>query len=690
MFGFSFLNPAFIYGLAAISLPILIHLLFKAKTRRVVFSSIQFIMASVVRKRRRLRLKEWLLLLLRAAIVACIVLAFARPFLKKGQAARYGQIRGKDVLLLIDDTCSMRFKKDGKIFFQRAIDAARATVGELRRGQRVAILSFTGSQQTEGFLPDRKTAINALEQMNATSFAAQASDALIRADELIRTQCAAPPCIFIFSDFQKTTWTGVVRASLAARFIPGAQIDIVDVGAPNLSNIAITGIPVAITVSGGTQVFVRVQNFGKQPREKLPLRAIIDGKTVSEQMIDLASDSAREFLFTLPARLSGVPFAFEIEAEEDFQIDNTRFGVLHRTEPLRALLVEETPPAEPFRRTGFFLSAALNPWKNADRASQPIIAQIVATDALTPEAIAQADVLALTDAGMLSNETLKEIVAAVRNGCGVILFGSEIFPARAWKAFFSDANTPRPIVRRGIEGETWRIDAIDKPSPLFENLPPGFIDQLKSVVFRGYLSVTAPKDASVVAWFASGDPAIITRKIGRGKAIFFTSSADNKWTDFPKRACYVPFMHAFVSWVARAKPRLAIKSALTGTMIPRKRLEDAKTIVTPRGKTSPADDAKAIALLSPGFYALITDNGKTTWIAANIDRRESDPTRLAYAEIKRLARGDDTVRKIEEDADLVALRRQQSAAPPGSERFLFLLALVLMVVELAIANRMRV
>ena len=80
MFGYSLLNPVFIFGLAAVSVPVIIHLLFKARRERVLFSSILFILASVVRKSSRIKFKELLLLLVRVAMFALIALA-----------AQYGQ-----------------------------------------------------------------------------------------------------------------------------------------------------------------------------------------------------------------------------------------------------------------------------------------------------------------------------------------------------------------------------------------------------------------------------------------------------------------------------------------------------------------------------------------------------------------------------------------------------------------------
>src|SRR2546428_772978 len=78
----SFLNPLFLFGLAAASIPILIHLFTRQRPRETRFPSLEFL-AEVNRSEiRRLKLRQWLLLLLRTPAVAALAPAMSRPALK--------------------------------------------------------------------------------------------------------------------------------------------------------------------------------------------------------------------------------------------------------------------------------------------------------------------------------------------------------------------------------------------------------------------------------------------------------------------------------------------------------------------------------------------------------------------------------------------------------------------------------
>ena len=75
----AFLNPLVLLGLAAAAIPLIIHLFNFRKPKQVDFSSLAFLRELEKRTMRRMRLKQWLLLLLRTLAIVCLVLAFARP-----------------------------------------------------------------------------------------------------------------------------------------------------------------------------------------------------------------------------------------------------------------------------------------------------------------------------------------------------------------------------------------------------------------------------------------------------------------------------------------------------------------------------------------------------------------------------------------------------------------------------------
>ncbi|MCB9465551.1 MAG: BatA domain-containing protein [Candidatus Eisenbacteria bacterium] len=102
---FDFFNIAFLGGLAAAALPILIHLFSKKKAQDVPFSSIEYLREISIKKVRRMRLRQFLLLALRVLIIASFALAMSRPIMK-GSAGSV--TRGTStVAILLDNSYSM-------------------------------------------------------------------------------------------------------------------------------------------------------------------------------------------------------------------------------------------------------------------------------------------------------------------------------------------------------------------------------------------------------------------------------------------------------------------------------------------------------------------------------------------------------------------------------------------------------
>src|SRR5260370_21848275 len=78
----AFAHPAYLWGLLAVALPILVHLFNQRRPRPLAFGAIEFVLRSQRQRARRLRLRQIILLALRCLLIAAVALALARPSLK--------------------------------------------------------------------------------------------------------------------------------------------------------------------------------------------------------------------------------------------------------------------------------------------------------------------------------------------------------------------------------------------------------------------------------------------------------------------------------------------------------------------------------------------------------------------------------------------------------------------------------
>src|SRR5512145_962818 len=133
-----FLYPAFLVGLLAASLPILIHLLNRRRLQRIQFPAVRFIVLSQKRISRSYRLRHWLLLALRTLAIVLLVLLLANPIFQTGAGlfAGGGPIA---LVVLLDNSLSMTWSGDGG-GFKQAKEAARLLISALNEGDRAAVI----------------------------------------------------------------------------------------------------------------------------------------------------------------------------------------------------------------------------------------------------------------------------------------------------------------------------------------------------------------------------------------------------------------------------------------------------------------------------------------------------------------------------------------------------------------------
>ena len=75
----AFVNLSLLLGTLLVAIPIVLHPVMRQKPKKLVFPAIRFIQKRQQTNRRSLRMRHWLLLLLRCLVIVAAALALARP-----------------------------------------------------------------------------------------------------------------------------------------------------------------------------------------------------------------------------------------------------------------------------------------------------------------------------------------------------------------------------------------------------------------------------------------------------------------------------------------------------------------------------------------------------------------------------------------------------------------------------------
>src|SRR5260221_1231246 len=125
----TFIHPLLLGGLAAVGLPIILHLLMRQKPKHVLFPAFRFLQLRAKTNQRKIRLRHLILLLLRMAVLALICLALSRPRLFSERGS-FGQSQLVAAVIVIDTTPSMDYAIAGK----SRLDEAKQRAAELLDG----------------------------------------------------------------------------------------------------------------------------------------------------------------------------------------------------------------------------------------------------------------------------------------------------------------------------------------------------------------------------------------------------------------------------------------------------------------------------------------------------------------------------------------------------------------------------
>src|SRR4051812_18376895 len=146
-----FLNSLMLFGLAAVAVPVIIHLLNKRKFERVVWAAMRFLQVSVEQNQRRIRVEDLILLILRCLLLALLALALARPVVRTVTSGMFGQA-GVTSVILLDNSYSMGAVDGANTRFEQAKTAADQAIGSLPAGSSVAV--YYASDVAEGVIPE--------------------------------------------------------------------------------------------------------------------------------------------------------------------------------------------------------------------------------------------------------------------------------------------------------------------------------------------------------------------------------------------------------------------------------------------------------------------------------------------------------------------------------------------------------
>lgn len=697
----TFLNPAALLALAAVTVPLFLHLFNLRQPKTVDFSSLAFVKELQESAVQRVRIKEWLLLALRMLAIACLVLAFSRPTLT-GSLAGMGASVPTTHALVVDNSLSMTADGEGGSYFDQAVQNSERVLETVEESDGVLLwpTARTGSGRPDP-MSNVGIARQALANLEPQAGAVSLARAIVRASETA-TQSEAPrTVVYVASDLQAST----LGDSGATKVPDEVQVRLLPVETRTQSNVGISDVTVTSRIAEVDQP-VRLEatlvNHGPETLENYVASVYLDGERVAQATTTLEPDLETTVSFTVTPQTRGWLAGAVATENDDFPVDDRHHFTVHVPEERRVLLVRGEG-----QRTEY-VDLALSTEMIEDRIAFRTSA--IEETALASTELGRYDTVLLVGPRSLSSGEVEALARYVDRGGGLLLFPNAQARPEDYNALFEALNAGS---FRGFSGSlsadqtVASFERVDLEHPLFEGV---FSRERR----REDASVEQPEIHHVMNFrpsgragqtlieLSNGFPFLHEVRHGSGVLLLMAVAPTRAWSDLPVRGLFVPLLYRSVYYLS-ASTSVAGEQLVAGTPSELRvtgvapdaslRLRGPEGIeVTPEQRTLFGATLLQVGrtLTEPGVYDVQAGSTRVRRIAVNVDPAESNLQSVPpdeAAEALQAATGAPVrpVAEAENDDLAETLRAQQTGIEIWN--VFLLLALIFLTTEMLVASQ---
>ncbi|MDA0807870.1 MAG: BatA domain-containing protein [Planctomycetota bacterium] len=640
----SFLAPLYLAGLAAIGLPILFHMIRRTPRGKVPFSTLMFLEASPPRVTSRSKIEHWLLLLLRAAALILLALAFSRPFMRQSEDQTV-DAEAKRRAILIDVSASMR--RDG--LWEQATKKVDTLLKDVKPDDSIGLFVFDQEllpllsfEEWSGLQAGHQAAV-AQERLKevtpgwmgtnlGTVLPEAVAVALDEAGEKVATRATE---VVVITDLQRGSR---IEGLQTFDWPESLTVDIQRVEAKTSGNASVQVVGSFDQKSG---LRVRVDNVADSPHERFKVEAASDATADAEsdpalmaggvQDVHVPPEQNRVVQLKNVSNVSK-PIVVSLSGDDD-SFDNQAWYVRPQTSRVPVLYRGDGSSSDP-NELRYYLERAFLPTPARE------IDFYAESDSNLPDESWMTGLSVVTK--RLDSEQIRLSSKAVENGWTLIVVGASIDEC---KQAFEIAGTETPdISEANVEGYAMLSD-VDLEHPVFQPFNDVRLADFTKLPIWKHRNIEGglPESAKVLASLDGRRPALVELPRGNGRVLLFTFGWHDADSQFVLWSKFVPLMNSLVDDFAGTSvepPR-----AIVGDHFPIHTLAGSATgemiVTAPSGLEHSVELSQSAfsVLTEPGIYSFAwtdRDGPRTASIAANLDSLESRTDSLGLDEIRAL------------------------------------------------------
>ncbi len=329
-----FVYPGFLIAALAIAIPIIIHLFYFRRFKKVYFTNVRFLKEVKEETSARRRLRNLLVLLARILAILALVMAFAQPFIPEKEETEVGP---RSVSVFIDNSFSMSGLSQDVVLLEKAKRGAAEIVSAYTVEDRFQILThdFEGRHQQ---LVSQEDAISLINEIQVTPAVRPLNNVIERQKQALNSGNSDLQTAYLISDFQKNI------TDLEAFQDTSLDLNLIPLQAVRENNISIDSAwfvaPVQMLNQTNTLV-VQVTNHSNDKVDNVRLALQHEGQTKPVGSLEIPAGQSVKDTVNITLLRPGWHQAKISITDYPINFDDNYFFAFHVAEKIKVLVIND-------------------------------------------------------------------------------------------------------------------------------------------------------------------------------------------------------------------------------------------------------------------------------------------------------------------------------------------------------------
>ncbi len=641
-----FLYPAFLFGLFALAVPVIVHLFYFRRFKTVYFTNVKFLKELKQETSARQKLKNLLVLLMRCLAIAALVFAFAQPFIPTGSVVKQGL---KSVSIFVDNSYSMSAMDKDISLFEKGRIRAREIIQGYKDEDKFQILTndFEGKHQR---LLSKEDAMTMIDELKISPAVRNMSEILKRQTQVLNTSDRALKIAYVISDFQKniSDFTPSIDSLIDFNLVPLQSVTEMNVGIDS----AWFEIPVQMA-NQVNPLIVKVHNYSDEKVENVSLTLNYDGQEKPVGNLTIGAGSTVTDTVNISIQKPGWHQAELVISDYPVQFDDHYYFAFKVAEQIDVLCINEDSPNR-------YLEAAF-------RGISYFKLNTVNSKSIDYSKLGKNKLIICNGLKNISSGLAQELISYMKNGGNVLIFPGENSELNSYNAYF---NSIQAHELGAFVKSSKQVAKINTTDFVFSDVYENANSNLKLPSTTGAFPINEFSGKAMIRLLTNRDGTsyLAKYKVEKGHQYVCLSPLDEAVNDLVSSAeIFVPMLYKMsISTSKSSKISYTLdKDAFIESEIPDGgksdqvfKLKNAKEVVIPEQKSILSMLILRVNNLikQAGFYSLIDDKNKSLQdFAFNFNRKESDLAFFTSDELKSKLPSNIKLMDLNAEASLTAM-----------------------------------